>query len=121
MKSACRIYAMVLRYGLGAESFAWVSIFALAPLSGIYYPISTLPEWLQPVFWTLPFRYVFEGMRQLMFDQLTCGDLMVRAAGLTWPISPSVWVSFSAPFTTPAATGCCCGRTSRLQSFLSRS
>lgn len=30
------VAGMVLRYGLAAESFAWVSIFAIAPLSGIY-------------------------------------------------------------------------------------
>jgi ABC-2 type transport system permease protein len=47
------VAGMVLRYGLGAESFAWVSIFAIAPLSGIYYPVSTLPDWLQPVSWLL--------------------------------------------------------------------
>ena len=45
------VSALVLRYGLGAESLAWVAVFAIAPLSGIYYPIATLPEWLQPVAW----------------------------------------------------------------------
>jgi ABC-2 type transport system permease protein len=76
------VAGMVLRYGLGAESFAWVSIFAIAPLSGIYYPVSTLPDWLQPVSWMLPSSYVFEGMRQLMFGQVVRGDLMWRAIGL---------------------------------------
>ena len=45
------ICALLLRYGLGVESLAWASIFAIAPVSGIYYPIATLPEWLQPVAW----------------------------------------------------------------------
>jgi len=76
------VAGMVLRYGLGAESFAWVSIFAIAPLSGIYYPVSTLPDWLQPVSWMLPSSYVFEGMRQLMFGQVVRGDLMWQAVGL---------------------------------------
>ena len=76
------VAGMVLRYGLGAESFAWVSIFAIAPLSGIYYPVSTLPEWLQPVSWMLPSSYVFEGMRQLMFGQVLRSDLMWQAVGL---------------------------------------
>lgn len=61
------VSAMVLRFGLGAESLAWVMVFAVAPLSGIYYPIDTLPVWLQPVAWSLPPAYVFEGMRQVMF------------------------------------------------------
>jgi len=76
------VAGMVLRYGLGAESFAWVSIFAIAPLSGIYYPVSTLPEWLQPVSWMLPSSYVFEGMRQLMFGEVVRSDLMWQAVGL---------------------------------------
>ena len=32
----------------GAESLAWVAVFAFAPLSGVYYPIDVLPSWLQP-------------------------------------------------------------------------
>ena len=62
------VSAMILRYGLGAESLAWVAIFVLAPISGIYYPISVLPEWLQPVALALPSAHVFEGMRAVMFD-----------------------------------------------------
>ena len=76
------VSGLVLRYGLGAESFAWVSIFALAPISGIYYPISVLPDWLQVIAWLLPSSHVFEGMRAVMFDEIVRVDLMVQAAGL---------------------------------------
>ena len=71
--------AMILRYGLGAESLAWVGIFALAPISGIYYPIDTLPSWLQPVAWTLPSAAVFEGMRAVLADGIFHTDLFYRA------------------------------------------
>jgi len=63
------VSGLILRYGMAAESFAWVSIFAFAPVSGIYYPITTLPEWLRPVAWALPSAHVFEGMRAVMFEQ----------------------------------------------------
>ena len=53
------VAALVLRYGLGAESLAWVAIFAIAPLSGIYYPISILPDWLEAVAAILPASHVF--------------------------------------------------------------
>ena len=33
----------IMRHGMGAESLAWGVIFALAPLSCIYYPVTTLP------------------------------------------------------------------------------
>ncbi len=62
------VAGLVLRYGLGAENLAWVAIFAVAPLSGIYYPVKVLPGWLQPVAWMLPSSHVFEGMRRVMFE-----------------------------------------------------
>lgn len=76
------VSAMVLRYGLGAESLAWVGIFAIAPISGIYYPISTLPEWLQPVALALPSAHVFEGMRTVLADGIFETDRFLAAAGL---------------------------------------
>ncbi len=73
------VCAMVLRYGLGAESLAWVAIFVLAPVSGIYYPISVLPSWLQSVAWCLPSSHVFEGMRAILIEQEIRMDLFLYA------------------------------------------
>lgn len=63
------ISGLVLRFGLGAQSLAWVAIFALAPISGIYYPIEVLPAWLQPLALALPSAHVFEGMRAVLLDE----------------------------------------------------
>lgn len=76
------VSALVLRFGLGAESLAWVLIFALAPLSGIYYPIETLPRWLQSVAWWLPPSHVFEGMRAVLQTGAFRWDLWWTALGL---------------------------------------
>ena len=76
------VAALVLRFGLGAESLAWVVVFAVAPLAGIYYPIATLPGWLQPLAWALPPAYVFEGMRAVMIDHVFRWDLLGGAVGL---------------------------------------
>jgi len=73
------ISAMLIRFGLAAESFAWASIFALAPISGVYYPIDTLPAWLQPVAWCLPSTHVFEGMRAVLIEGRFRTDLMINA------------------------------------------
>ena len=73
------VSALILRYGLGAESLAWVGIFAIAPISGIYYPIDTLPLWLQPVAWALPSAAVFEGMRAVLAEGVFRTDLFFRA------------------------------------------
>jgi ABC-2 type transport system permease protein len=80
------VVSLVLRYGLGAESLAWVAVFAVAPLSGIYYPVSVLPDWLQPVAWAVPASHVFEGMRGVMFEgTFDTGHLMAAVLlNLAW-------------------------------------
>src|SRR5579863_8937156 len=72
----------ILRHGMGAESLAWTVIFALAPLSCVYYPVTTLPVWLRPFAWALPSTHVFEGMRAVMFEHVFRADYLLTAAGL---------------------------------------
>jgi ABC-2 type transport system permease protein len=72
----------ILRHGMGAESLAWTVIFALAPLSCIYYPVTILPVWLQPFAWALPSTYVFEGMRAVMFEGNFRADYLFAALAL---------------------------------------
>ncbi|MEX2643221.1 MAG: ABC transporter permease [Acetobacterales bacterium] len=79
---ALLVCALVLRQGLGAESLAWAVIFALAPLSGVYYPVSTLPDVIEPLAWALPSAHVFEGMRAVMFDGNFEAGHLAAAAGL---------------------------------------
>jgi len=76
------VSGLVLRYGLGAENLAWVAIFAVAPVSGIYYPVSVLPGWLQWVAHALPASHVFEGMRALLFQHSFRTDLFLNAVAL---------------------------------------
>jgi ABC-2 type transport system permease protein len=76
------VAALVLRYGLAAENLAWGVIFVLAPISGIYYPVSVLPGWLQRVAWCLPTSYVFEGMRGVLLDSVFKWDLLFGAVAL---------------------------------------
>jgi ABC-2 type transport system permease protein len=74
--------ALLLRFGFGAEGLAWAGIFALTPLSGVYYPITTLPGWLQPVALAIPSSYVFEGMRAVLLHGEFRSDLFFAALGL---------------------------------------
>lgn len=60
------IVGLVLRLGLAAESLAWGAIFFLQPISGVYYPIQTLPSFVQPLAWCLPSAAIFEGMRTVL-------------------------------------------------------
>ncbi len=82
---------LVLRNGLGAEGLAWSLMFILLPLACVYYPVSTLPDWLQPVAWALPPTAVFEGMRALVIEQTFRLDLMLWALGLNF-----LWITAGA-------------------------
>lgn len=55
--------AIILRWGHGAESLAWAIPFMIQPVAAVFYPVSSLPHWLQPVAWAFPTAHVFEGMR----------------------------------------------------------
>jgi ABC-2 type transport system permease protein len=76
------VSGLILRNGMGAENFAWSIMFFFMPLTCVYYPVTTLPTWLQPLAWALPPTYVFEGMRQLLIHKVFRGDLMLYALGL---------------------------------------
>ena len=73
------VSGMVLRWGLGAEELAWAAIFLLAPVSGVYYPVSVLPSWLQPVANIVPASHVFEGMREVLIQHTFSIDLFITA------------------------------------------
>ena len=76
------VSGLVLRHGLGAETFAWSIMFLLLPLACVYYPVTVLPAPLQHVAWMLPPTYVFEGMRALIMEHVFRADLMAWALAL---------------------------------------
>ena len=56
----------LLRYGPAFENIAWSSLFLLAPLGCIYYPIEILPEIFQNIARGLPLVYIFEEARSIL-------------------------------------------------------
>jgi len=73
------VTGILIRYGLGAESLTWVIPFMIAPVSCIYYPLSTLPDWMQQIAKLVPTSYVFEGMRSLLLQGEWRADLLMNA------------------------------------------
>ncbi len=76
------ITGLILRFGLGAESLAWLFVFLIAPISAIYYPVDVLPVWGQWLAYALPPAHVFEGMRAILFDDTIRWDHLGWALGL---------------------------------------
>lgn len=58
--------ALVLRLGPASEWLIWPIPALLSPFAGVFYPISTLPRWMQYFSRILPPSYVFEGMRAIL-------------------------------------------------------
>ena len=64
------VTAGLLRYGPAFENIAWSSLFLLAPLGCIYYPIEILPEFFQNVARGLPLVYIFEEARSILVNKV---------------------------------------------------
>ena len=60
----------LVRFGPSFENIAWASLFFLAPLGCIYYPIEILPDWLQIIAKLLPLVHLFEEMRSILIDDI---------------------------------------------------
>ena len=66
----------LIRYGPSFENIAWASLFFLAPLGCIYYPIEILPDWLQIIAKLLPLVHIFEEMRNiLIYDMVNYSQI----------------------------------------------
>jgi ABC-2 type transport system permease protein len=59
------VIGIVLRFGSGADAFAWGILFAVMPLSGVFYPVSALPAALRPIGRALPTTHAFAAGRVL--------------------------------------------------------
>jgi ABC-2 type transport system permease protein len=74
--------ASVLRFGPAAEWFIWPLPAMIAPFAGVFYPVSTLPRWMQLVARLLPPSYVFECLRAvaahraISLSQLATGGIL---------------------------------------------
>jgi len=70
--------AVVLRLGPAAEWLIWPLPALLSPFVGVFYPLSTLPEWMHVIAYALAPSYVFEGMRAIV-------------AGAAFPATHLLW------------------------------
>lgn len=74
--------AMVLRLGPAFEWFVWPIPAMISPFAGVFYPVSTLPPWMQAVSHVLPPAYVFEGMRTIVAGGGVSAAALLGGGGL---------------------------------------
>lgn len=58
--------SLVMRLGPAAEWFVWPIPALMLPFACVYYPMSTLPGWMQGISHLLPPAYVFESIRTML-------------------------------------------------------
>ena len=73
------VTAGLVRFGPSFENIAWASLFFLAPLGCIYYPIEILPEWLQVIAKLLPLVHIFEEMRNILIHDIINYSQILKA------------------------------------------
>ncbi|TSC68326.1 MAG: ABC-2 type transport system permease protein [Parcubacteria group bacterium Gr01-1014_72] len=74
--------AIILRFGSQAQILAWGFITLIQPFTAVFYPVSALPAWLQPLAWWIPSTYVFEGMRYGIAGSGFSSSLFLQGLGL---------------------------------------
>lgn len=72
------ISALIFRFGLRIQVLAWSIGFIIQPFSCVFYPLDSMPTWVQYVAVTLPTTHVFEGLRHA----ITTGELAMRPLGM---------------------------------------
>ena len=73
----------LLRFGPSFENIAWASLFFLAPLGCIYYPIEILPSLLQIVAKGLPLVHIFEEMRNILMNETTSYSEIIKSISIS--------------------------------------
>ena len=68
------VSAGLIRFGPSFENIAWSSLFLLAPLGCIYYPIEILPNFFQIIARALPLVYIFDETRNILLNNLVNFD-----------------------------------------------
>lgn len=73
------VSGLVLRYGHAFEELAWAIIFIILPFSCVYYPLDSLPNFIQHISIFISPVYVFEGMREILIDGHINSNLLLKS------------------------------------------
>lgn len=86
------VVGLTLQYGDRAEVFSWGTLVLLMPLSGVFYPVDSLPPALQAVARAIPLTHVFDAVRIGVDDhRVAWGQLAIAAAGTAVIALAATW------------------------------
>lgn len=74
--------SFLIFYGQKIDTLVWALGWLPTPFCSIYYPLETLPHWMQLVSKFLPMTYAFEAMRIIINTQTIPYNLLAMSFGL---------------------------------------
>lgn len=77
------VTGMIFKWGTKINSLAWGLIYFFQPLSGVYFPVSVLPDSLKVIAYATPMTYVFESAR----THLQSNVIDFKAVGIAFAIN----------------------------------
>src|SRR5215467_10112083 len=85
--------AVVLRFGPASEWFIWPVPALVSPFAGVFYPIATLPHWMQYICRLLPPAYIFENVRAIVAGGAASVPELITGTGLAiFDVIAACWV-----------------------------
>jgi ABC-2 type transport system permease protein len=86
------VLGLTMQFGDSAEVFSWGTLVLLMPLSGVFYPVESLPAVLQPIARIVPLTQVFDATRiGIETGSIAWGRLAIGAFGSLVAVSLGVW------------------------------
>jgi ABC-2 type transport system permease protein len=76
--------SIIIRFGQRVQMLAWMTAYVFAPFSAIYYPVSALPKWAQMISHALPTSYIFEGMREILYEKRFSAKMLLISFALNF-------------------------------------
>ena len=85
--------ATVLRFGPASEWFIWPIPALVSPFAGVFYPVATLPRWMQYICRVLPPSYVFENVRAIVAgDPISPSGLTISVVLAIAYVAAACWI-----------------------------
>jgi ABC-2 type transport system permease protein len=80
---------MVIKRG---QAIAGLLVFGMSLLGGAFFPVSVLPDWLQPLSEIVPTRFAFDGLRAALYGGAFWGDALMLVGFSVVGVPAAIWL-----------------------------
>lgn len=80
---------MVIKRG---QSISALVIFGMGLLGGAFFPVSVLPDWLEPLASIVPTRFAFDGLRAALYGGSWWSDALVLVGFSAVTVPAAIWL-----------------------------